>query len=132
MDRFATFSFATALTVAACGGIDDGSTAGRGLDGDPAPDAALRDSGFGSDAGGIMPSYGGGRFSPDAGVVTDGGKADSGSKLDAGTVDDDGGNIAMYGLPWPDGGWDVNVQPPYGLPPLDGGTDDPGDDGEPN
>jgi hypothetical protein len=127
LDRFATFSFATALTVAACGGIADDGANGE-LQGTPAVKDAGADREW-FDAGNVMPSYGGGRFPEDAGPVYDASATDGGTKLDAsspdtGTVDDDGGVIAMYGIPWPDGGWDVNVQPPYGLPPLDGGPDD--------
>lgn len=109
LDRLATFTFATALVAAACGGTTSdnvpstdggGATQEGGRDG-AAGDSATRDGGLQDDDGGMVSLYG--------------------MPYDAGPD----GNIAQpYGLPPLDAGMpDINVQPPYGLPPLDSGSD---------
>lgn len=112
LDRWATFTFAAALTVAACGGTSGDGTIGDGGTGDAG-------NGGSSDGGGGGTADGGG--ASDAGLLKD-----SGPK-------DDGGVVALYGLPPPPdagaldgGGHDANVQPLYGLPALDSGADDGG------
>lgn len=90
LDRWATFTFATALAAAAaCGGTTESS-------------------GGGSDAG------------HDGASLGDAGRTDGGPN-------DDGGMQALYGLAY-DGGQDVTIVPPYGLPPpQDAGADAPFD-----
>jgi hypothetical protein len=115
LDRLALFTFATALTVGACGGIDDGK-ASKDDDGGTVQNA--HDAGVDVDPGTLAGAYGGPPL--DSGL-RDARAKDAASPRDAGP-DDDGSAIAMYGLPIDAGGFDVNVQPPYGLPPLDGGN----------
>jgi hypothetical protein len=112
LDRVGVFTFATTLTIAACGGMDDSS-----IDKDA-------DSG---DRGNVQPVYGAPADPPrDAGSRTDTG----GGGLDGGHADtgsnDDGGSAVLYGLPPPDAGqYDGNIFPPYGLPPpIDSGSND--------
>ncbi len=102
LDRWATFTFAAAVSVAACGDVAD--------DGTNKDDGGTLLTEAGADAG---PKDGGGLQSAYGLPPPDGGRdaaRDTGPK-------DDGGLQAAYGLP-PDGG---NVQPPYGLPPMDAG-----------
>ncbi len=108
LDRLAVFTFATTIAVAACSGeVDDPGSSGT------------------SDAGGAK----------DSGQVQDGGAKSDARAGDGGLVDDDGGVQALYGIPVDagppdDGGVQAAyglppdaVAPPYGLPPLDSGSD---------
>jgi len=112
LDRLATFTFATALTVASCGGIDDGSSGGAG-----AGNGNDKQTDNHADAGGFAQPYG-------VPIPVDGGARDAArdgaTKRDAGTVDDSGAIGVMYGIAADSGG----MEPPYGLPPMDAGAFD--------
>ena len=114
MDRLAVFTFATTIAVAACSGEVDDPGAGTGdAGGGKDSGGQVQDSGGKSDGGGKTDAKAG-----DGGIVEDDGGTQAlyGAPIDAGPPDD-GGVQAAYGLP-PDA-----VAPPYGLPPLDSGSD---------
>jgi hypothetical protein len=131
LDRVAMFTFATTLTVAACGGIDSGVGVGDedGGGGLGAADASGRREGGGpTDDGGINAHYG--LPAIDAGERRDASAKDGGSKdaeaKDTGASDaavedaaKDAGIAPLYGLPIDDGGG----QALYGLAPFDAGED---------
>jgi len=129
LDRLAMFTFAATLSVAACGGIDDGSPidgddAGRGV----TPPPAAQDAGgrTGEDVGAPVPMYGL-PYPVDASVSKDGGphKSDGGVVVVDAGPDDDGGGFVLYGLPPPDASYDANIFPMYGIPwPVDAGEED--------
>lgn len=116
MKRAAAFAFTATLTLAGCSDdaapkVDSGS-----LTDTQSPSDTGTDVGPASD----HPVYG---APPDVIVQTDSGVRDAGN-----TVDDDGGAMALYGLPPADAGSaDASVNDDggsaalYGLPPPDGG-----------